>query len=248
MSTITKSTKPVEQLILFASSRTSGTCQNPCWEIPIPPRPGPSERVVLSLDSLVIPNRIPLLSASNNSFTLIEDPAGAATEFEIALQIGDYQNIRQLSNEIISKIAAKTTTNTYTMTYDQISEKVTLTASAGAAVFALLFPGVAAGSIANCLGFSALTSTSADGSLTGDARIDLFSDKIVIISCTLPGVQSYISSSKRRSNVIALLPLSSPSGFLQCYKASQSHYRVELPVGLPLTELTLSVRKQADEQ
>ena len=249
MATITKSTKPVEQLVLWASSRTSGSYGAPTWEIPIPPRPAEDERVVLSLDSWIFPNRLPLITSSNQSVSLIEDPAGAADTFALTITAGDYQSIRTLNTELQTQIDAAATTNTYLVSYNSVTERITLTATAGATAFNLTFPSVAAGSLAHCFGFGSLVNTAAAGALTGSARVDLFSDKVAILSCLgLSGVQTFVSSSGRRSNVLAVIPLTSPAGYLQVFKASQSHYRVEMPVGVPLTELTLSVRSQSDEQ
>lgn len=248
MATLAKSSRAIEQLVLWASSRTEGSYASPQWEFPVPYRPDPDERVVLSLDSWVFPNRLPLLTSSNNTFDLVEDPGGGGeATFNITLTAGDFSNIRLLNTEIQTQLNAAGATNTYAVAYSTITEKVTVTATAGGEAFNLTFASAAAGSIAHYLGFSALVNTAAAGALTGTNRIDLFGDKVAILQANgLPGVQTYNSGSGKRSNTIAVVPLTSPAGHLQVFKASHSKYRVQMPVGVPLDNLRLAVKDQND--
>ena len=232
-------TQPIQQAILSASHRDSGGVASPTWSFPRPYTCSENERLTVDVQTVIFPNNIDSLQTDQTMTVTTTGP----TNTDIIIPAGEYNALTIISTiqTLISGVEA------IIGTYSDITGKITWTPpTTPGEDFVFTFASVSQGTIGYLLGFSDLinTGSAVTDTLVAPGKVNTLSDSSFIIQ-TLTGTasESFVSNSTygRTISTLCVVPLNVASGGLMVWNGGKNSYRLTLPPGQQLTQLSLKL-------
>lgn len=208
------------------------------------------EVLQISLKSGTFPNSFHNLSAINKNNTITFQESGQTGTSTITFTNGSY-NIQELMDEMKALLEEASHNNwTYTLAYSEITNKITITKDSYTAGQTVTFDFTTETSARRFFGFRSGTFVidSASG-IMSDRGVDISDTQnaIYVRLCNLASNKVIESSSKRYSNIIAVVPLPLSRNAFFVYEPNSPFVCELMNRSISRIELLITFQNQADD-